>query len=99
MKYQDAMEIIRKNEKRPRLSKKPNEGFMVSFEKRMGGVLASHHFPDKHGGEPLIKTEEEAWRLANRFASATGNDIVNIYVVDSQWSPVKDYNLKRIRKY
>ena len=62
-------------------------------------VVFSHHFPDKHGGEPLIKTEEEAWRLANRFASATGNDIVNIYVVDSQWSPVKDYNLKRIRKY
>ena len=38
-------------------------GYMVSFERKEGSILASDHFPDKHRGEPLIPTEEEAWRL------------------------------------
>lgn len=39
-------------------------GYMVSFERKEGRFLAGDHFPDKHRGEPLIQTEEEAWVLA-----------------------------------
>jgi len=42
---------------------KGQKGFMVDFEHRTNGMLISGHFPDKHAGEPLIKTEEEAWEL------------------------------------
>lgn len=99
MKYQEVIDLIRKNERKPRLSKKVNEGFMVSFEKKSGGVLESKHFPDKRAGEPLIKTEEEAWNLAKRFASATDDTIVNIYVTESNWVPVKGYEKRIIRRY
>ena len=99
MKYKEAIDIIRKNEKNPRFSKTPDAGFMISFEKRSGGLLESQYFPEKHDNEPLIKTEEEAWRLAKRFAAATNESIVNIYVVDSEFSPVQGYDRKTIRRY
>lgn len=92
MKMKDAMAIIDIAE----------SGFMVTFEKvegESGGILASDHFPDKHAGEPLIKTEHEAWELANRFARATHPDkIVNIYVIEQDFVPVKGYAGKIIRR-
>ena len=73
MKLEKALEIIGEKEK----------GYMVSFEVSGGGVLRSDHFPDKHAGEPLIETEGEAWELAEKFAKSTGNEVVNIYVIDN----------------
>jgi hypothetical protein len=66
-------------------------GFMVSFEHKEGGVLESDHFPDKHAGEALIATEDEAWELARRFAAATVGRCVNIYVVNRNFAPVSGH--------
>lgn len=93
MKLDAAMKIMNpayKNE---------NTGFMVSFEIREGGVLRSDYFPDKHSGEQLIETEEEAWELARKFASSTNKTYVNIYVIDHTFSPVRGYENKKIKSY
>ena len=66
-------------------------GYMVHFERVEGSVLASDHFPDKHAGEPLIATEEEAWVLAAKFAAATYGKCVNLYVIGSDFRPVPRY--------
>ena len=66
-------------------------GYMVSFEERKGGMLHSEHFPDKHAGEELIETEEEAWSLAKLFAKNTKGKMVNIYVINQDFSPTKNY--------
>lgn len=89
MKLQEALDII---------NKKRENGFMVSFEVRKGHGLTSDHFPDKHAGEPLIPTEEEAWNLAKRFAKTTESNIENIYVIDSNFRPVKGYENMRLKK-
>jgi hypothetical protein len=89
MKLKEAISIITEKEK----------GFMVSFEKRTGGILASDHFPDKHAGEDLIATEKYAWELAERFAKATDDTYVNIYVVDNNFSPVIGYEEKKLKSY
>lgn len=89
MKFKDAMKIINDNEK----------GYMVSFEKVEGHILKSDHFPDFHNKEPLISTEAEAWDLACRFASATGDDIVNIYVIDETFSPVAGYSSRKLKAH
>ncbi len=87
MKMQEAMNII---------NNKP-KGFMVSLEwVKSGGILASDHFPDKHGGETLIPTEWEAWELADRFARVTRGLAVNIYVVDDTFKPVEEYKKRKI---
>jgi hypothetical protein len=92
MKFQEALDIIKKSEE-------PKKGYMVSFETRKGGCLHSDHFPEKRAGEKLIETEEEAWRLAERFSRATGNEVVNIYVTDETYSPVKGYKSKILKPY
>jgi hypothetical protein len=89
MKYKQAMKIIERMEK----------GYMVSFEVMDGSVLRSDHFPDLHAKEPLIPTEAEAWKLAERFANATGDDVVNVYVVDNTFSPVPGYSSKKLNTY
>jgi hypothetical protein len=91
MKMSEAIEIMN-NSPKGKL-----DGYMVSFEKREGGVLRSDYFPDKHAGEELIKTEEEAWRLARLFASSTDDSIVNIYVVGSDFIPVAGYSEKKLK--
>lgn len=89
MKLKEAMNIIETSE----------NGYMVSFEKHEGGLLKSDHFPDKHAGEELIKTEAEAWTLARRFASAVSSvDYVNIYVIDKNFCPVDGYNEKKLNR-
>lgn len=93
MKNIEAMKIIDEHETR---INEPT-GYMVSFERREHGVLRSNYFPDKHAGEPLIKTEEEAWELAERFDNATS--YVNIYVVDQRFVPVDGYKLKELNRY
>lgn len=90
MKMAEAMSII--NDKPP--------GYMVSFERHHEGCkLSSDHFPDKHAGEKLIETEQEAWRLAQRFADKMGNRIVNVYVIGSDFVPVLGYRNRIIRAY
>jgi len=86
MKMQEAMDI---------LNNKP-KGFMVSFERIEGCMLASDHFPDKHAGETLIATEYEAWELARAFARATEGKTCNLYVIDSHFVPVEAYHARRI---
>jgi hypothetical protein len=83
------------------IDKFERKGFMVSFERkgRGKGMLFSDHFPDKHLGEPLIETEEEAWEWAKRFSSATNDDYVNIYVVDINFNPVPGYSDKKLKPY
>lgn len=71
-------------------------GYMVSFERKEGRFLASDHFPDKHRGEPLIPTEEEAWVLARKFAAKTVGRCVNVYVVAHDFVPVPDYEAQKI---
>lgn len=91
MKIADAMKIINDDD--------VNRGFMVGFEKHEDGCFSSDNFPDKNGGEKLIDTEEKAWELARQFADSTGDDIVNIYVKDHNFSPVHNYQEKMIRKF
>lgn len=90
MKFQEALDII---------NPKEEKGFMVAFDVIEGRLLRSDHFPDKHDGEPLIPSEHEAWDLAEKFAAATDNKTVNIYVIDETFSPVKDYNKKELKRY
>ncbi len=71
-------------------------GYMVTFEWKQGRMLTGDHFPDKHGGEPLIATEEEAWVLASKFAAATKGRVVNVYVIGSDFAPVPRYRERMI---
>jgi hypothetical protein len=101
MKYAEAMSIIRAHERNIRPPKgSPRTGFMVLFDQleRNGHIIASKHFPDKHAGEKLIPTEEQAWNLARRFACATDETIGNIYVVDAHFYPVGGYSEKELKK-
>lgn len=86
MRMEAAMKIINKTPK-----------YMVSFEWKEGGMLRSDYFPDKHAGEALIATEEEAWILAQKFADKTKGDAVNIYVVGSDFTPVDNYEERFIK--
>lgn len=72
------------------------QGFMVSFERCGDGFLRGDYFPDKHAGEKLIFTEEEAWELAVKFANKMKGKAVNIYVTGSNFVPVSGYELKII---
>lgn len=89
MKFKEALDIINGIKKK--------EGYMVSFEVKERGILRSDYFPDKHAGEPLIPTEEEAWELAEQFAKATDGDVVNIYVIHHTFYPVKGYASKMLK--
>jgi hypothetical protein len=84
MKLAEAMAVI---------AGKP-QGYRVHFERVDGGLLISDYFPDRD--EPLIPTEGEAWGLAERFAKNTAGVCVNLYVVDEQWRPVRDYQSRKI---
>lgn len=88
MKFEEALSIINGKEK---------QGYMVSFEIKEGVLLKSDHFPDKHAGELLIPTEAEAWDLAKRFAKAHPNTH-NVYVIDGSFSPVKEYDSKKLNR-
>jgi hypothetical protein len=88
MKMKDALSLI--NEKR-------ETGFMVCFDWIKGSILESDHFPDKHGGEKLIKTEEKAWELARNFAKATRGKTCDVYVIDENFEPVASYKTNIIK--
>lgn len=95
MKMAEAMAIIEKRNTR---------GFLVHFEKRIGGVLESEYFPDIHAGEKSIATEEQAWSLAMLFSNAAGPDYVNIYVVhgaggNGAFTPVTNYRTYMLNEY
>lgn len=88
MKFDEAMDIIKGSSNK--------SGFMVHFERVEGSMLVSDYFPEKHQGEKLIETEDEAWRLARKFAQKTTGRYVNIYVIDEHFYPVKEYKNKEI---
>lgn len=82
MKLSEALAIIKG---------KPNLGFMVHCTKKSAsGLLATEYFPDPSFGEELVKTEEEAWILAEEFAAKTKGLYVDIYVVNSHFVPVDE---------
>ena len=83
---QEAMDMI---------NNKP-KGYMVHFEWCGDGMLRSDYFPDKHNGETLIQTEWEAWELVGKFARATKGKTCDLYVIDNTFSPVKDYERRKI---
>jgi len=89
MKIRDAMNVI--NE--PTFAQ---AGFMVHFERVEGHMLCGDGFPDKHGGEPLIANESDAWDLAAKFAAKTVGRCVNIYVVRADFVPVDGYRERMI---
>ncbi|MGZ8918956.1 MAG: hypothetical protein ACXW0T_12110 [Methylobacter sp.] len=94
MLMHEAMNIINRK-KTP--SDKIRQGFMVNFERRTGaGLRVADSFPDKYAGDPLIKTEEEAWELARKFANETVCRCVNIYVIDQDFNPVPGYEAHKI---
>lgn len=62
----------------------------------MGIFLCSDCFLERD--EEPIKTEEEAWELARKFAGAT-TTCVNIYVVDENYSPVSGCFSKMLKPY
>jgi len=88
MKYDEALKIINED---------INSGYMVAFEWKKGCMLHSDYFPDKHAGEKLIETEEEAWALAKKFADKTKGKVVNVYVVYENFIPVKNYKDRYIK--
>lgn len=88
MRTIEALRIIADGE-RPK-------GYMVHWERKDGNILTSDYFPDKHGGEELIQSEDEAWRLAQKLAAATVGRFVNVYVVDDKFSPVSSYRERMI---
>jgi len=88
MKMQEALNIIGNLKKEP--------GYMVSFEHVEGAILRGDYFPDKHAGETLIASEDEAWQLAEAFAEATRGKCVNIYVIDSGFNPVEGYEARTV---
>lgn len=88
MRMTDALELMRP---RP-----VPTGYMVSFERIQGGCLTSDHFPDKHAGELLIQTEEEAWALAAKFAAASRGQCCNFYVVGADFAPVPGHAARSI---
>lgn len=72
-------------------------GFMVTFEKVEGSILASDNFPDVRNGEPPIATEAEAWQMAAQFAAKTRKRCVNIYVIRREdFTPVSGYRERMI---
>ncbi len=84
MKMAEALEIMGKD----------NGGFMVSFEWVKGSILGSDYFPEKYANEELIKTKEEAWVLACRFAEKTFNRAVNVRVIDANFSLINEECIK-----
>lgn len=92
MKTSQALKIMK-------ITPKSKKGFMVSFEKKVRGrTYMSDHFPDKKSGEALISTEKEAWSLANKFAEATDDNYINIFVIDEYFSPVEGYYEKTLKR-
>jgi len=89
MKMQDAQDIICGEP-----LKVP--GFMVSFEIKDGCILESDYFPDQGVGEPLIKSERHAWDLARAFAKMMVGRALNVYVVDSDYKSVPNYEVHQI---
>ena len=88
MKLREALDIIDTHER----------GFMVQFDVLENQIIRSDHFPDKHSGEELIKSEELAWEMAKRFAAAVDpSTYINIYVINQKFIPVSDYQQKKIR--
>jgi hypothetical protein len=85
MKMEDAKKIMEQK-----------IGFYVTFEIIDGAVLTSDHFPENT--EELIPTEEEAWDLAQKFASKTQRKCVNIYVLDQDFRPVISYSSRMLNR-
>lgn len=88
MKFEQAINIINNVPK----------GFYVVFERVRDKILESDMFPDSQSGEQPIKTEAEAWALAQAFAARTWGKYVNIYVVHAEdFKPVQNAEFKMIR--
>ena len=75
-------------------------GFLVHFEKVVGGMLHSDYLPNVRAGYRPIPDEDEAWNIAEKFAFETSLRCVNIYVVHSDnFVPVDGYRERMISNY
>ncbi len=63
-------------------------GYMVSFQRIEGRMLVGDYFPNKHAGENLISTREQAWEYCQAFAKATVGLTCDLYVIGSNFSPL-----------
>jgi hypothetical protein len=91
MKISEAVKIINEG------WVKKKKGFRVHFQKKTGSEFITEYVPEAH--QKPLESEVAAWRLAWKLSVATKSngpeigegDLVNIYVVDDQGSPVKFY--------
>lgn len=90
MKLDQAFKLI--NERK----QKKNE-FRVHFEERKGSMLVSDYLPDRE--EKPFDSEHTAWEFAERFAEVDPAKYVNIYVIDSDFSPVENYRDRILNEY
>ena len=89
MKMHEVMDVM-ENGLRPR-------GYLVHFEHAGDGFLRSDWFPDVHAGEDPIQEEEDAWQLAQQFATKTRKRRVNVYVIRREdFKPVQGYRERMI---
>jgi len=87
MKLKKAQEIIKASAR---------DGFIVVFYRFYEpGKTVFDFFPEMD--ESPIKTEDEAWELAKKFAEKTFDYCLDIYVYDENFTPVKEYKKKMIR--
>lgn len=87
MKITEAREMMRKA-----------AGYRVHFERREGGMLVSDYFPERD--EPAIVDLEDAWKLAEHWATVDPEVYVNVYVVNAlDWTPVAAYELRKLNQY
>jgi hypothetical protein len=88
MLFEIALDIINDGEKL--------KGFRVHYreEKDTDPLF----FPSKLAREVPIKTEEEAWELAEKFAAKTVGRFNDIYVVTQDCIAVKGYKEKTLNK-
>lgn len=91
MRMREAERIMTANNPKPK-------GFRVRFHWVLGKqVRGGDYFPEGVD-EPLIADIDTAWVLAERFAKASKGKTVDVYVVDSEGTPVADYRTRVLNR-
>lgn len=100
MKLSEVLDVIKNYEIKTNKLARQLGGYLVSFAKIDGETISRDYFPDFKFREESFKTEKEAWHLAEEFANATDETVVNVYVVYAyDLKPVKDYQEKIFKLY
>ena len=71
------------------LSSEPDpDGYRVTFEIRADGILKTKTYPE--GGENLIKTEEEAWFVAEGACSGSNSFAIDVATNISKFEAISE---------